>query len=144
MRAYFTASFSSASAQTMKGDFPPSSSYNRFILFIEQFCITCLPTSVEPVKEILSTRVCFTSSFPVSPSPVIMLITPFGKSVFWINEPRYKALREVYSAGFIITVFPQALKKIKVFTLNKEKCCISISLLFTNAGDIFQQSIIIG
>ena len=52
-------------------------------MFEEEVCdIIFLPTSVEPVKAILSTNLCFVTCSPVDPSPVTILITPFGILAF--------------------------------------------------------------
>ena len=58
---------------------PPSSSVTFFRLPAAA-CTISLPTSVEPVKAILSTSVCAASAAPaVSPKPGTMLTTPAGK-----------------------------------------------------------------
>ena len=48
-------------------------------------------------------------SSPVDPSPVIIFITPLGKLALIHSSAKYKAVREVYSAGFKTTVLPQAI-----------------------------------
>ncbi len=67
-----------------------------------------LPTSVEPVNEILSTSGCSTSAAPASPSPVTMLTTPSGKPTSSISSPSMSADSGVCSAGFSTTVQPAA------------------------------------
>ena len=66
------------------------------------------PTSVEPVKAILSTPGCATSAAPVSPAPVTMLTTPGGRSASAISSASFNAVSGVVSAGFSTTVLPQA------------------------------------
>src|SRR6266516_7059400 len=63
-----TAASMSASARMMFGDFPPSSSVTR-LSAPPAFAPISRPTSVEPVKAILSTPACSTSAAPVLPSP---------------------------------------------------------------------------
>ena len=72
----------SASSSTTLADFPPSSRNTRLRL-PALWPVMCLPTAVEPVNEIMSTR-----SSPVSASPTIAgsfavttLNTPGGMSV---------------------------------------------------------------
>jgi hypothetical protein len=66
------------------------------------------PTSVEPVKATLSTPSCATSAAPVSPSPVTMLSTPFGRPTSCAISAKASAVSGVYSAGFSTTVLPAA------------------------------------
>src|SRR5205814_972705 len=66
-----------------------------------------LPTSVEPVKAILSTSA-LTSAAPVAPSPVTMLTTPGGSSAWRSTSQKSSADSGVVSAGFSTTVFPAA------------------------------------
>ena len=74
-----------------------------------RLAIICFPTSVEPVKAILSTSGCSTSGAPaVSPNPGTMLITPAGKPASSINSAKYNADSGVCSAGFRTTVHPVA------------------------------------
>ena len=72
-----TAASRSASAKTMLGDLPPSSIDIRFRLPAAARMIFW-PTSVEPVKAILSTPGCAASAAPASPKPVTTLTTPCG------------------------------------------------------------------
>ena len=65
------------------------------------------PTSVEPVKAILSTSAA-TSAAPVAPSPVTMFTTPAGRPTSWQISAKARAVRGVYSAGFRTTVLPAA------------------------------------
>ena len=73
-----TAPSRSASSNTMKGDLPPSSSVSDLPVPAVAWRIR-RPTSVEPVKAILSTPGCSTSAAPVAPSPVTTLSTPGGR-----------------------------------------------------------------
>jgi hypothetical protein len=66
------------------------------------------PTSVEPVKAILSTSECFTSASPVVPSPVTMLTTPAGRPASWQSSENASAVSGVNSAGLRTTVLPVA------------------------------------
>ena len=67
-----------------------------------------LPTSVEPVKAILSMPGCLTRWAPVEPSPVTMLTTPGGSSAWRQMSAKMSAVSGVVSAGFSTTVFPHA------------------------------------
>ena len=73
----------SASSNTMNGDFPPNSRDSRLWLVVA--ARIARPTSVEPVKAILSRSGCLTSASPVEPSPVTMLTTPGGQRNFLAN-----------------------------------------------------------
>ncbi len=66
------------------------------------------PTSVEPVKAILSMSLCSTISAPVAPSPVTMLTTPGGSPASMHTSAKASAVSGVNSAGFSTTVFPAA------------------------------------
>ena len=66
------------------------------------------PTSVEPVKAILSTPSCATSAAPVAPSPVTMLTTPGGRPASTQISAKASAVSGVNSAGFSTTVLPAA------------------------------------
>ena len=98
----------SMSSSTSTGDFPPSSRDVRFIVFAASTPIF-RPTSVEPVKVILSTPLWRTSAAPVvSPKPVITLTTPGGKPASSISSASRSAVSGVCSAGFTTTVQPAA------------------------------------
>ena len=66
------------------------------------------PTSVDPVKAILSIPGWPTIISPTAPSPVTMLTTPFGRPACRQISAKRSAVSEVYSAGFSTTVFPIA------------------------------------
>ena len=102
-----TALSRSASSKMMNGDFPPSSREIFLWLFAVAVRIA-RPTSVEPVKAILSTSACFTNASPVEPSPVTMFTTPAGNSISWQISANASAVSGVNSAGFKTTVFPVA------------------------------------
>src|SRR6267154_6601232 len=98
----------SASPKTMFGDLPPSSKETFFELPAAA-CTISFPTSVEPVKAILSTSQFAASAAPaVSPYPVTIFTTPDGKPASSINSPSRKAERGVCSAGLSTTVQPVA------------------------------------
>ncbi len=67
-----------------------------------------MPTSVEPVKAILSTSGWLTTCAPVSPAPVTMFTTPGGRSASRQISASRIAVSGVVSAGFSTTVLPQA------------------------------------
>ncbi len=91
----------------MKGDLPPSSSDSFFpVPAVATRMIR--PTSVEPVKAILSTSGCSTSAAPVRPSPVTTLSTPGGSPAARTTSAKRSAVSEVNSAGLSTTVFPIA------------------------------------
>ncbi len=102
-----TALSRSASSNTMNGDLPPSSSDSRLPEPAVARRIR-RPTSVEPVKAILSTPLCATSAAPVAPSPVTMLTTPGGSPASMQISANASAVSGVNSAGFSTTVSPQA------------------------------------
>src|ERR1035437_10004888 len=100
--------FMSASAKTRLGDLPPSSR-ETFFKLPAAACKISLPTSVDPVKAILSTSGCDASAAPaVSPSPGTTSTTPSGKPASAINSANNSALSGVCSAGYNATVQPVA------------------------------------
>ena len=97
----------SESSKTRNGPFPPSSSERCLPLpAVERRMMR--PTSVEPVKAILSTPGCSTIAAPAFPSPVTMLTTPAGSRAAWHSSAKACAVSEVNSAGLSTTVFPAA------------------------------------
>jgi hypothetical protein len=70
--------------------------------------ISWRPTSVEPVKAILSMPGWAASAAPVRPSPVRMLTTPGGSPAWPQISAKSSAVSEVNSAGFSTTVLPMA------------------------------------
>ena len=97
----------SASSNTRNGDFPPSSS-ESFLPLPAVAVRMIRPTSVEPVKAILSTSGWFTRAAPVRPSPVMMFTTPGGRPASRQISPNSSAVSGVYSAGLSTSVFPIA------------------------------------
>ncbi|MNT56903.1 hypothetical protein D3C72_1942400 [compost metagenome] len=74
-----TRSSRSASAKTMFGDLPPSSSVTRLTVSAASL-LTAMPARVEPVNDIMSISRCFDSTAPaLMPSPLTRLKTPAGK-----------------------------------------------------------------
>jgi hypothetical protein len=66
-----------------------------------------LPTSTDPVKDILLTNGCSINGCPaVGPSPDIMLMTPAGKPAFCTNSAIRNADNGVCSAVFNTHVLP--------------------------------------
>ena len=86
---------------------PPSSSVSFLPVPARRRWIS-FPTSVEPVKAILSTSSLSTSAAPVRPSPVTMLTTPAGSSAWRSTSQKRSAVSGVVSAGLSTTVLPQA------------------------------------
>src|SRR3990172_23871 len=106
--APLTAASMSASAKTMLGDLPPSSSESRLSVPAASRMI-CLPISVEPVNAILSTRGSRTSAIPaLPPGPVTTLKTPSGSPASWQSSANLSAVSGVSDAGFRTTVLPAA------------------------------------
>jgi hypothetical protein len=75
------------SPSTTTGLLPPSSRLRRFIVAAARRWMSC-PTSVDPVKAILSTWRCSTSAMPAAAPPVTMLTTPAGNPASAIKPPR--------------------------------------------------------
>ncbi len=92
----------------MNGDLPPSSSVSDLP---EPAVASRIlrPTSVEPVKAILSMPGWRTIASPVAPSPVTMLTTPFGSPAISQISANSSADSGVNSAGFRMTVLPSAI-----------------------------------
>jgi hypothetical protein len=98
-----------ASSSTIKGALPPSS--------IEQLTIRSLafasrtrPTSVEPVKDNLLTRLSLKIRLDISPERLDgnTLTTPAGTPASSSNPARASAVSGVSEAGFNMTVQPAA------------------------------------
>ena len=102
-----TALSRSESSKTTNGDLPPSSS-DSFLSVPAVAWRIARPTSVEPVKAILSTSSWATSAAPVAPSPVTMLTTPGGSPTSTQISAKASAVSGVNSAGFSTTVLPAA------------------------------------
>ncbi len=97
----------SASANTMLGDLPPSSSETLARWSAASF-ITLVPVSVEPVNATLSTPSWRTSARPVSAPPVTTLNTPGGNPASSISRANSSVDAGVCSAGLTTTVQPAA------------------------------------
>ncbi len=68
-----------------------------------------VPTSVEPVKQILRTRSCAMNRSPTTlPLPGITVKTPSGSPASSASSPRRIAVSGVSSAGLRTTVLPAA------------------------------------
>jgi hypothetical protein len=107
--AQSTALSKSASENMIVGPLPPSSSVTGFKLLRAAASMIRRPTSVEPVKAILSTSMCEESAAPmVPPGPFTMLTTPGGKPTLAMSFAMYRAVSGVNSDGFSTTVFPVA------------------------------------
>ncbi len=103
-----TAASKSASANTMFGLLPPSSSDTFFRLPFAASTIF-LPTSVEPVNATLSTSSCPDRAAPASPKPGTMLTTPGGNPASSKISASMSAVSGgVCSAGLRMTVLPAA------------------------------------
>ena len=106
-----TAWSSAASANTMLGLLPPSSSVSFTPVPATAFAIA-LPTSVEPVKAILSTPFFAPASAviaqPASGPPVTMFTTPSGSPHSCRISASMSAVSGVVSAGLSTQVLPQA------------------------------------
>ncbi len=103
-----TAELRSASSKTMNGDLPPSSSVSD----LPEPAVSSRirrPTSVEPVKAILSTSGCLTSISPVAPSPVTTLTTPLGSPAISQMSAKSSADSGVNLAGLRMLVLPSAI-----------------------------------
>ena len=98
----------SASANTMFGDLPPSSSMTRFSVSAP-LRMMILPTSRLPVKQILSTPGWATSGAPaVSPNPVSTWSTPVGRPASSRIFGSSRQVSGVCSGGLRMNVHPAA------------------------------------
>ena len=103
-----TALSRSASAKTMLGDLPPSSS-ETFFNESAASRMMVLPTLVEPVKAMASTPGCRTRAAPARvPRPGTTLSIPGGKPASAASSPSRRAVRGVSMAGLRTTAFPHA------------------------------------
>ena len=105
-----TASSRSASSKMRYGAWPPSSSDSRLIWSAERR-ISSLPTSVEPVNEILRTRASENSWSATMPAEreVIRLTTPGGVPASSIARRMSAAVSGVALAGLTTLVQPAAI-----------------------------------
>src|SRR5260370_350305 len=91
----------------MNGLLPPSSS-DSFFPEPAVALRMIRPTSVDPVKAILSMSGCVTMSSPVRPSPVTTFRTPAGSPAAWASSASHNAVSGANSAGFKPTGLPAA------------------------------------
>ena len=91
----------------MLGDLPPSSIDMRLQLPAAARMIFW-PTSVEPVKAILSTPGCAASAAPASPKPVTTLNTPGGMPASRHSSASRSGDSGACSAGLSTSVQPEA------------------------------------
>ena len=98
----------SASSKTTNGDFPPSSSV-KDLPDPAVFSLINFPTSVDPVNAILLISLWLTIISPTLPSPVTILIRPFGTPADTHSSANKRAVKDVYSAGFSTTALPIAM-----------------------------------
>lgn len=77
-----------ASAKTIAGDFPPSSSVTFFRLLLAAASWIFFPTEAEPVKLNFEMSLCDAIADPVSLPPVMNWITPGGKPASAKSGPR--------------------------------------------------------
>ena len=97
----------SASAKTMLGDLPPSSSVTRFSVSVPER-ITDLPALVDPVKDTFRISGCAEIALPASSPPVTTERTPSGIPAFVASSASDSAVRGVAGAGFKMATFPAA------------------------------------
>src|SRR5205814_1093517 len=98
----------SASAKTMLGDLPPSSSEMRFRPR-DASSMMRRPISVEPVKEIFRINGCVTSASPMAePLPGNTWSTPGGSPAAWASSPSLSAVSGESDAGLSTTQLPAA------------------------------------
>jgi hypothetical protein len=98
----------SASAKTTLALLPPSSRVSRFT-WSAQPAMICLPTSVEPVKQILRTAGWVTNRCPTTlPLPGRTVKTLSGMPASRASSASRSAVSGVSSAGLRTTVLPAA------------------------------------
>ena len=98
-----------ASAITIWGLLPPSSSETRFRFVSAECPSTVRPTSVEPVKAMPSMSGCRAIAVPMTgPGPVTTLRTPSGSPASAPSSAVRRRLNDVTWAGFITTALPVA------------------------------------
>ncbi|MNL37516.1 hypothetical protein D3C87_1596660 [compost metagenome] len=103
-----TATSRSASSNTMKGAFPPSS-IDIFFIEVAQAAVSIFPTAVEPVKVSFLTNGWRVRTEPIpAGAPVTTLMTPFGIPASWDRNASASAESGVTSDGFRTTVQPAA------------------------------------
>src|SRR5213080_1061423 len=91
----------------MFGDLPPSSS-DTFLSVFAARAISCLPTSVDPVKAMASTPGWSTRALPTTlPRPGTTFSTPAGSPHSFAYSANFSSDSAVFEAGLITTVFPR-------------------------------------
>ncbi len=103
-----TAASKSASSNTTKADFPPSSKVS-FLPWPAVARRIARPTAVDPVKATLSTPLWAARVAPVAPAPLIIFTTPRGTPDSWQIWANSIAVKGVCSAGLITMVLPMAM-----------------------------------
>src|SRR5439155_7100156 len=107
-----------ASAKTMFGFFPPSSS-ETFLNNGAPASATFRPVTVPPVNEIVLIFGCAVIAAPTfGPVPCTTLRTPFGKPASTQTSHSMKAVIGVSSLGLAMAVLPTAIAG-AIFQLNK-------------------------
>src|SRR5687767_14188547 len=108
LRAPRDAASRSASARTMLGDFPPSSS-DTFFKVPAARAISPRPTSDDPVNAIASMPGWSTMAFPTTlPPPGMTFSTPGGRPHSRAYSANFNRESDVFDAGFEMMVLPQA------------------------------------
>ena len=108
MRAPSIAASKSASAKTMFGLLPPSSSPTRFTVSLPTFMM-CLPTSTLPVKATMSTSGEVARRSPTEPpGPVTTCRTPSGRPASSKMRASSRVVSGDTEAGLRIMTLPAA------------------------------------
>ena len=97
----------SASSRTIAALLPPSSSEQR-VRFSAAILAMCLPTPVEPVKEILSIWGCETRWSPTELGPVTTDSTPSGRPASRNRSASHSAESGVADDGLSTTELPDS------------------------------------
>ena len=98
----------SASAKTICGLLPPSSSVTGMAFFAAAVWISA-PTATEPVKEMWRTSGCADSAAPASsPRPGTTFNAPAGRPAASATRAKASAVRQASSAGFSTQALPIA------------------------------------
>ena len=108
LTTYLIALATLAPGATTKGDLPPSSWQTRLTPPAAALAI-CTPTSVDPVKDTMSTSGCELSASPITePLPVTRLSTPAGSPTCSQTSANTKHDSGVCSLGLSTEVQPDA------------------------------------
>lgn len=107
--AHLTAVSRWASSQIIAGLFPPSSRVTFFRLLPAAAFITCLPTTVLPVKLIFPIPICALIAAPATdPRPVTTFSTPGGNPASAARRAMKRDVRGAISEGLKTIAFPVA------------------------------------